>query len=339
MQRILPMTPFKTLLRSCLLFIPLGLAAFAQGLEFPLPPPGTDIVGSIQTVIAGKNDTLSGIGMRYDIGYAEMAASNPEASVTGRLKPGMTIVVPSRFILPSIRTGLVVNLAELRVYWFPSDAQVVYTFPVGAGREGWNTPIAATKVIDKKANPIWVVPDSILAESRRLGKPLKKYYKPGPNNPLGKYALYFALPGIRMHGTNMPASVGRRASHGCIRMLPNDIKFLYEHVPLGTPVHIIHEQNKVGWDGPILYLEAEVPFNEYDDVDSGPQAIAKATKNHPAIIDEQRVKEALQNQDGLPLAIGHDASVASLPADQPIGDADGEGTTDDEPDAGDNNAQ
>lgn len=288
---------------------------FAHALKFPLPLPGNDLVGNIESVITVKGDTLSSIGMKHDIGYYEMVEANPDQPKTKPIKPGTEIIIPARFILPTTRHGLVINLAELRVYWFPTDEQAVYTFPVGAGREGWNTPKALTRVINKKKDPVWIVPDSILAESKRAGKPIKKYWGPGPENPLGKYAIYFALPGIRMHGTIAPPSVGRRASHGCIRLLPDDIEFLYNHVPIGTPVHITHEQNKVGWEGPILYLETEVPFKEYDDGDNVDVAIAKATQHHPVIIDQQLVKQTLETEDGMPHAIGHDTSVSTIPED------------------------
>lgn len=288
----------------------------ANALEYPLPTPGNDVVGQIQTVIASRGDTLSNVGMRYDIGYFEMVEANPGLPRNGQIKPGEMITIPSRFVLPSVRRGLVVNLAELRVYYYPKNQPYVYTFPVGVGREGWGTPRGTTTVARKKADPTWVVPPSIMRESIRNGKPLKSAYGPGPNNPLGKYAIYLNLPGIRLHGTNVPASVGRRVSHGCIRLLADDIKFLYENVPVGTPVTIMYEASKVGWDGPYLYLEEEVPFKELYD-ESATTKIEQALQHHSATVDWKRVKEVMEDQDGMPTAIGYNNSVKGLPADNP----------------------
>jgi L,D-transpeptidase ErfK/SrfK len=288
----------------------------AFSLKFPLPETGNDLVGELQVVTAQKGDTLSSLGMHYNIGYYEMTEANQGLPKVGRLKPGTEVLIPSRFILPSVRKGLVINLAELRVYFFPKDEASVYTFPIGAGREGWNTPQMTTRIRDKKKDPTWIVPDSIMAESLSQGKALKKFYPPGPENPLGKYALYFDAPGIRIHGTNISASVGKRVSHGCIRLLPDDIESLYENVPIGTKVTITHEQNKAGWDNHTLYLESEVPFSEYHDSESALQAINRATKNHPATIDWARAEATQQDEDGVPTAIGYDEHLTSLPPDE-----------------------
>lgn len=289
---------------ACLCCWIISVSAFA--LEFPLPPSGDNIVGELQTVKSVPGDTLSSIGMEYNIGYYEMVEANPTLPKNGRIHPSTEVIIPSEFILPSIHHGLVVNLAELRVYYFPVHEPVVYTFPIGAGREGWNTPKASTKVTRKKEDPVWIVPDSIMQESIDQGKPIKKYWPPGPDNPLGKYAIYLAIPGIRIHGTNIPASVGRRISHGCIRLLPDDIKFLYEYVPIGTTVQITHDQNKVAWKGHELYLESEVPFSEYNDEESAQEAIKVAIKNRPARIDWALVQAVTEQQTGIPTPIGTD---------------------------------
>lgn len=298
----------------------------AFSLKFSLPTPGNDLVGELQSISSQKGDTLSSLGIKNNIGYYEMLEANPDLPKTGHLKIGTEVLIPSRFILPSVRKGLVINLAELRVYFFPKDENVVYTFPIGAGREGWNTPQMVTRLRDKKADPTWIVPDSIMAESIAQGKPLKKFYPPGPDNPLGKYALYLDSPLIRIHGTTVPASVGRRISHGCIRLLPNDIQFLFENVPVGTRVTINHEQNKAGWDNHVLYLESEVPFFEYHQSESALQAINQAIKNHPATIDWSRAEDVKQALDGVPTAIGYDNTLHGLPPEETEEDAAGSPT-------------
>ncbi len=305
---------FSRLLLTILSLVLLPFSSHA--LKFDLPKNGENLVGNLQIITTQPRDTLSRLGMKYDIGYYSMLEANPDLPERAALTPGTKVVIPTLFILPHTHEGIIVNLAELRAYYFPANEKVVYIFPIGAGREGWNTPRAITEVINKKENPIWIKPDSILAEDKALGKPYKKYYPGGTkDNPLGKYAIYFALPGIRMHGTNYPATVGQRASHGCMRMLPQDIEFLYEHVPIGTRVIINHNENKVGWRDHILYLSAEIPFPEYADGNSLHEALTYATKNHGAIINKKRLEAVQNDQMGIPIAIGHDASLRELPQD------------------------
>lgn len=284
------------------------LSRMSWALSFPLPAKNDDIVGQVQTIYAQQGDTLSSLGMQYDIGYIEMLEANPDLPKREKLALGTPVIIPSQFILPSVRKGLVVNLAELRVYYFPADENAVYIFPIGAGKQGWKTPTAVTKVVRKVKDPAWTVPASIKRESARHGKILPDVVPPGPNNPLGKYALRLALPGVLIHGTLAPASVGQRSSHGCMRMLPDDIKFLYENVPVGTVVHITHEHNKVGWLGNQLYLEAEIPFAEHDDQGRSIKAEIEAkAAERPATINWLKVDQILEEQTGIPQPIGHAA--------------------------------
>jgi L,D-transpeptidase ErfK/SrfK len=279
----------------------------AYSLEFSLPLEGNDMVGTVQTIQSEPGDTLTSIGIKYDMGAHEISSTNSYKN--NKIKEGSSIIIPTHFILPSIRDGVVINLAGLRLYYFQPATGMVNTFPISVGRENWETPLCITKVIKKIENPSWTVPKSILAESERKGKPLKTFYPGGPNNPLGKYAIYLDLPGIRIHGTTAPSSIGRRASHGCVRMFADDIKFLYDNVPIGTPVYFIYQVYKAGWDGHWLYLEAEKPLTGYKNLDTPQAVIEKATKNHPAIIDEERLKAVLDKHDGIPAIIGHDSSV------------------------------
>ena len=237
-----------------------------------------------------------------------MFEANPDLPKHAKLAPGTEVLIPSMFTLPKERQGLVINLAELRVYYFPPDKSVAYTFPIAAGREGWNTPVGNTTVVRKVEGPTWVVPPSIMRESIRKGKPHKPVYKPDdPENPLGKYALYLGFPGIRLHGTLAPKSIGGRVSHGCMRLWDNDIEFLYNNVPVGTPVTVTHNENKVGWLDHKLYLEAEIPFPEYQDGETVRQEILDAMKVHPGTtVDWDKVQEVLDDQAGIPVAIGHD---------------------------------
>jgi L,D-transpeptidase ErfK/SrfK len=278
----------------------------ALALQFPMPAAGDDIVGQIQTISSAPGDTLSSIGQRYDIGGYEMFQANPDLG-RGQLKQGTEVLIPSQYILPSVRKGLVINLAELRVYYFPENENTVFTFPVGVGRQGWNTPRTSGTVVRKKADPVWTPPPSIRAESARKGKILPYSYPPGPKNPLGKYAIYLSIPGILLHGTNAPSSVGLRSSHGCIRMLAPDIEYLFKNVPVGTPVQIIYQQDKIGWLSGRLFLESEVPFPEFDnDADLKPRitaAAAAAEQGRSATVNWGKVDDVSDTRLGIPQII------------------------------------
>jgi L,D-transpeptidase ErfK/SrfK len=271
-------------------------------LSFPMPAPGDDIVGEIQTVVSAPGETLTSIGQRYDIGGYEMRQANPDLR-RQKLKPGTQVTLPSQFILPTSRNGLVVNLAEMRVYYFPENENMVYTFPIGVGKEGWNTPRRSGTVVRKQEGPTWTPPPSIRAESARMGKILPHSYPPGPKNPLGKYAIYLSIPGIRFHGTNAPNSVGTRASHGCMRMLAPDIEYLFNNVPIGTPIKIIYQQDKIGWLQGRLYLESEVPFKEFDNDADLDARITAAADSRVTTVNWDQVNEITGQRYGIPTPI------------------------------------
>lgn len=298
------------LLSSCLS----AYLSCAQALEFTLPPAGDDLVGRLNVVEADKGDTLPQIGSRYDIGYSEMVAANSALPANVPLKAGTEVILPTLYVLPQSRVGIVVNLAELRLYYFPVGQDKVYTYPLAAGQKGWNTPLASTTVVRKAENPSWTVPASILAESARKGKKLKPFYDgDDPENPLGHYALYLKIEGIRVHGTMASRSIGRRASHGCLRLWDNDIQALYENVPIGTPFVILHQEATAGWQNHVLYLQVDAPFREYHDANAVQKAIDQVTAAHTATIDWQRVQDVNEAQEGIPTPIGYDQTLNALP--------------------------
>jgi len=240
-------------------------AAHAE--TFPLPPPGVDIVGELRVVTAKQEDTLLDIARRFNLGYNEITAANPgvDAWVPGE---GTRVVVPSQFILPpGPRRGLVLNIAQLRLYFFTEPkkgqpAQVV-TQPVGIGTDYARTPLGETKVVRKTPDPIWRPSRDIREEHATAGHWLEAEVKPGPDNPLGKYALYLGLPGgYLIHGTNKPWGIGMRVSHGCIRLYPEGIEALYPYVPVGAPVRIIDERFVLGWRKNVPYLQAFAATDE-----------------------------------------------------------------------------
>lgn len=168
---------------------------------------------------------------------------------------GRELVLPTRHIVPAgERRGLLINLAELRLYHFPGEDAPVESFPIGVGRYAWSTPLGATEVVGKRKDPVWTVPESIREEDPTLPERVP----PGPNNPLGRHAIYLGMTGYLLHGTNKPWGIGMRVTHGCIRLYPEHIARLFAGVEAGTPVRIVDQPIKAGWDGDDLYVEVHV---------------------------------------------------------------------------------
>lgn len=293
-----------------LTFAALLSAGPVSALELPLPPPGDDIVGQVQVIKAKYEDTFADLGKTYDLGYQEMIAANPgvDAWLPGT---GAEIIIPTRFILPpGPREGIVINIAEYRLYYFPKGQNVVYTYPLGIGREGWGSPVAHTSIVAKTKDPAWYPPASIRAEHAADGDPLPTVIPPGPDNPLGPYKMSLGVPGYLIHGSNKKFGIGTRTSHGCFRMYNNDVTALFPMVPVGTSVRIINEPYKFGRSEGKIYLEAHTPIDDH----GNPSVVDK----HTAVINALLKREDIANQmqldwnvvrdvvaaeDGLPVAI------------------------------------
>ncbi len=237
------------------------LSAEALALTFALPKDG-NIVGQIQTTTVRSGESLADIGRRYDVGVWEMREANPGVD-TWEPSAGTRVIIPTQFILPSApRVGIVLNLAEMRLYYYHPGGTHVSTHPVGIGKKGWSTPLGVTTILSKKKNPSWTPPEGIRREHLAKGDILPPVVPAGPDNPLGRYAFYLGFKGYLLHGTNTVGGVGLRSSHGCIRMLPQDIESLYYSVPVGTQLRVVHEPYKVGWHKDKLYLEAHRPLSD-----------------------------------------------------------------------------
>ena len=198
-------------------------ASQSVALELPLPPDGEDVVGQIQVIKAKYEDTFAALGETHDLGYLELVAANPGVDpwLPGE---GTDIILPTRYILPpGPREGVVINLAEYRLYYYPEGENVVHTFPLGIGREGWGSPVGNTRISAMTSNPAWYPPQSIRDEHAADGDPLPKVVPPGPDNPLGPYKMSLALPGYLIHGSNKKFGIGMRVSHGCFRMLNHNV--------------------------------------------------------------------------------------------------------------------
>jgi L,D-transpeptidase ErfK/SrfK len=234
--------------------------------HYVIDSPGQTVVGVPQVVLARHSDTLSDLARAYGLGYDELAVANPDVDpwLPGDQTP---VLLPTQFVLPDVpREGIVLNIASRRLFYFPQmpegQPQVVKTYPIGIGRVGWETPLGATTVVAKAVNPHWYVPASVRREHRELGNPLPSVIPPGPDNPLGSRVLKLEMPGYLIHGTNQPYGVGMRVSHGCVRLYPENIEYLYELVDIGEPVRIINEPFLIGeLNGEILF-EAHQPLED-----------------------------------------------------------------------------
>lgn len=202
----------------------------------------TNIVGKTHYVSPDIGDTLADVGYRYDIGINEMRAANPHVPPNKILSTATRLLIPSRYHLPSVpHTGIVINLAEYRLYYFPPDENIVITYPVGIGREGWNTPLGETRVIAKEKNPSWHPSKNLQRESEKNGFPLPDFLPASAYNPLGKHAFRLGWPAILIHGSHTSYGIGERVSAGCIRMRADDIEYLYDFVTVGTRVRVVNE--------------------------------------------------------------------------------------------------
>jgi len=305
------MTPRHILTRGLWLAW-LAALGVGQAATFPLPPADQWLVGRVQETRVHEGETLLDLARCYDVGLTELQDANPGVD-PWLPATAQRIVIPSRYLLPrGAREGIVVNLAERRLYYFSpataGTAGVVMTYPLGIGTEGHSLPVIHTRIIEKKVDPAWIVPDAILAEHAADGAPLPKVVAPGPDNPLGQYALRLGVPEYLIHGTNQPYGVGQRVSHGCLRMYPEDIAELFPMVAVGTPVAIIDQPYKAGWSGEVLYLEAHPPLAEAGhtaESDLTPMVAAIVRiKRHPLDDHAWRLATRIARQaTGIPTAI------------------------------------
>ncbi|MCW4150279.1 L,D-transpeptidase family protein [Halomonas sp. 18H] len=283
-----------------------GEASLPQG-HYPLPETG-NIVGETYTVnVEYEEDTLLDIAHAHGVGYEEIRRANPDTSlwVPGR---GTPVQIPAQHILPDVeRTGVVINIAELRLYYYPEvkdgEASRVETYPIGIGRDGFNTPLGITKTTMRLEDPAWYPPDSVRQEAAERGDPPPDVVPPGPDNPLGQHAILLDIPGYLIHGTNQPDGIGMRASRGCIRMHPDDIKAVFEQIPNGTQVNIIDEPIKIGWDGDeLLYVQAFTSLNEQETSMSDLLSIVNIADELPekrsSDIDYELMQNALRQGSG-----------------------------------------
>ena len=331
----------KITIKILLLFVA-TLASGAHAATFELPPEGSDVVGAVSTVTTRFDDTLIDIARRHGLGYQDIVRANPDVNVWVPGE-GTEVVLPTRYVLPAgSRRGIVLNLAEYRLYYFPEpkgdEPRVVMTYPISIGRMDWETPLGTTAVISKVVNPSWYPPQSVRDEHAAEGRPLARIVPAGPDNPLGERAMRLGLPGYLIHGTNRPAGVGMRVTHGCLRMFPEDIRHLFEYIAINTPVRIINDPVKIGWQGDALVLEIHpvleaapaetidepTPDDKLEPVEvvvDGKNPLTHVTEQFIVATAERRgqldwslVEAAIARSDGMPVAVGEGIKNAATSA-------------------------
>lgn len=303
--------PVKKLLGLGLLAFALALPAQAE--RYPLASLDSPMIGQLTIVSTRFEDTFLNLARKFGIGYEELLLANPAVDpwLPGQ---GTQVVVPTQYILPdSKREGIVLNLAEMRLYYYPKSPpgapQYVHTYPISIGRQGWDTPVGPTRIVRKKENPTWYPPKSIREEYRRKGKRLESVVPPGPDNPLGKFALYLALPSYVIHGTNEPRGIGMRVTHGCIRLHPDDIRDLFQRISIDTPVAIVDQPYKVAWYRNRLYAEMHPGTGEGHRPGSNlTQLVSTITAATGAgsgyRVDWQLARRLAKGKTGLPTVVG-----------------------------------
>ncbi len=268
---------------------------------------GDDVIGRLRTVRLEKGDTLPDIARHFSLGLDGVSSANPGVDIWVPAA-GERIILPQSFILPDApRNGIVINLAAMRLFQFKgnSESLTVLTYPVGVGTEERPSPMGQMRVERKVNRPTWYVPASIAKAHLKKGDPLPATVPPGPQNPLGEYALYLSAQSYLIHGTNKPASIGLRATNGCFRLYPEDVKRLYENTPVKTPVSIVNQPYLLGHSNGVVYLEVhgsaeDVDTAELDKIYAKLKAIEKKSGR---TLDWSNVKKVLAEARGIPVPI------------------------------------
>jgi len=268
---------------------------------------GDDLIGRLAVVKLEKGDTLPDIARHFGLGINAISSANPKVDVWAP-KGEERVVLPLSFILPDTpRKGIVVNLATMRLFQYKGDGKSlsVATYPVGVGAEDRPTPTGPARIVRKVARPTWHVPASIAERHRQKGDILPAQIPPGPDNPLGEYALYLSKAGYLVHGTNKPASVGLQATNGCMRLYPENIKMLFNDTPVNTPVVIVNQPYLVGQRYGTLYMEAHAPLENSspDELRKTYEKLRTIEKKSARKFDWNKIKKVQAEALGYPVPI------------------------------------
>jgi L,D-transpeptidase ErfK/SrfK len=285
-------------------------AQAALALKFPEPPVGSNIVGKTQTVVLKNEDDYSSIAQKFDLGYYEIFEAN--VGIDPDTVAGNTLLIlPTEYVLPPELKpdSIVVNIAEMRLYYWSTATHEIFIFPIGIGKEDWITPVGNYSVVQKIRHPVWTPPKSVFDFRKEHGDPVPKAVPPGADNPLGDYALRLSKWNYLIHGSNDPLGIGRRSSAGCIRLYEQDIELLFSMAIVGTKVFIINEPYKIGVRGHNVYLEAHMPLYEQrvamkGDLTAVNKLADAFTSDGKSYIDKLKLTTVAKEHVGVPRVVG-----------------------------------
>lgn len=293
----------------------------AGAAEYPLPPDNSRLIGENTTyVVPNDGKPLEDVAAKYQIGLIAMLEANPGTDPY-LPKAGTVLTIPSQMLLPDTkREGIVVNLAELRLYYYPKGQDKVIVYPIGIGQLGRNTPEMVTSVSQKIPNPTWTPTANIRKAYLKDGITLPGMVPAGPDNPMGLFAMRLSAGTGQylIHGTNANFGIGMRVSSGCIRLRPDDIEALFNSVPKGTRVQIVNQPIKydVEPDGK-RYIEVHQPLShtEKDDPQTKPILLTAAMKKFIKSDDTNAeiVKEAIRRRSGMPVVVSVGDKATDMP--------------------------
>lgn len=288
----------------------------SRAVEFPLREDGAALIGEVKRVRSRYEDTLIELARKHSLGYEELVRVNKGVDpwLPGA---GTEILIPGQRLLPpGDREGIVVNLPEHRMYYFPKPGKgeqpKVFTYPVSVGKMDWRTPLGVTKVVRKQKDPPWYPPESVRKDRAARGDPpLPPVVPPGPDNPLGTRAMRLDIPGgsYLIHGTNNPDAVGMAVTHGCLRMYPEDVERLFDVTPVGTRVALINEPVKLARFGGEVWLEVHPPVDESGqvkpvDIEAFEGRLNELLGDAEVIIDWDTALRVMREATGMPTLIG-----------------------------------
>lgn len=287
----------------------------------------SDVAGRLTGYQMSPDDTLVDLALRKSLGFVSLVAANPRVD-PWLPRPGELLTLPTANILPDApREGIVVNLGELKLYYFPKKGAEPHVFPIGIGQDGLDTPMGTTTVVRKDKNPAWYPTENM----RKRRPELPAMVPAGPDNPLGDYSLRLGWPAYLIHGTNTPYGVGRRVSSGCIRLYPDDIEKLFGMVPVGTKVTVVNQPVKFGWHQGELYMQVHWTLQQVDEIEESrtftPEPIEDLhamirdmAREHVRRVDWDLAERVAEERRGLPVRITRPSAQPLDPLRAEIGD-------------------
>ncbi len=286
---------------------PIKISAAAVRVPVRSELPG--LIGRVQTHRIRPNETLLDVARDAGLGFQEVKDANP--TVDEWIPPvDLEVTVPTQWIVPRSRyRGLVVNVPEMRIYYFPARTKPGHevslrTWPIGIGRDEAQSPVGTFTVRAKDRNPTWHVPDSIY---RTMDPPKRRVVPPGPDNPLGEYRIRLSSGLYQIHGTNTPWSIGRETTHGCIRLYPEDIGEVFDLVQRGTPGEFVYQPIKLGEEAGRIYVEVhEDVYSRLGNLERAAQRLVREAKL-TARVDPERLRAAVRARRGVPVDVTRDA--------------------------------